>query len=284
MVKYEEIEITIKSGKISALAFGPKDGKPILAAHGWLDNAASFIPLAEFLSDHRLISIDLPGHGYSAHKPGETYMHFVDYVPDIISVIDELNWDTCSLLGHSLGAAILSIIAGVIPNRVDKLIILDAIGPYHTSAAHLPDLMLQSIKEYKKLELKKLPSYDSIQDAIKARLTASPMNIDSVEHLVNRGLELHPDQKYRWRTDPRLLIKSLIMFTEDQVDSFLSRITSPTCLIRSTHGWPFTEESYEHRRKIIKNLEIHKVDGRHHFHMDSPDKVGKIINKFLYKY
>jgi len=283
MTKFEEIRLNIKSGTVSGIAFGPKTGTPILAAHGWLDSAASFIPLAQYLSECRVIAVDLPGHGHSSHKPQLGYMHFIDYVPDLVFVLDELGWDKFILLGHSLGAAILSIIAGLIPDRVTKLLCIDALGPYHASAYHLPELMLQSINEYRMLHKKRPPSYESMEAAIAARLKASPMKPESVKHLVDRGLKLEDDGKYRWRTDPRLLVKSLIMFSEEQITSFLSRIIAPTCLVKSTKGWPFTEESYKNRSKIIKSLEVHNIDGGHHIHMDEAAKVGKIFNNFILK-
>lgn len=281
MLNYEELKINIKSGTIAAIAFGPQDGKPILAVHGWLDNAASFVPIAKYLPEYRIIAIDLPGHGHSSHKPESSYMHFVDYMPDIVFVLDELGWDKFGFLGHSLGAAVLGMVAGLIPDRVTTLCIIDAIGPYHASPNHLPDQMLQSIKEYRLISKKRLPKYNSKEEAIAARLKASPMQQSSVEHIVNRGLFLDSDNNYKWRTDPRLLVKSLIMFSESQVDSFLARITAPTCLVKSTDGWPFTEESYHNRKKIIKNLTIHEIKGKHHLHMDEAETVGKIFNDFF---
>ena len=46
----------------------PGEGEPVLALHGWLDNAASFQPLAEPLG-HPLVALDFAGHGHSEHRP-----------------------------------------------------------------------------------------------------------------------------------------------------------------------------------------------------------------------
>lgn len=65
-----ELRITTSLGELSALQWGQPDAPPLLALHGWLDNAASFARLAPLLAKHRrAIALDMPGHGHSAHLP-----------------------------------------------------------------------------------------------------------------------------------------------------------------------------------------------------------------------
>ena len=44
-----EFEVDIPLGRITGLRAG-HDGPRVLALHGWLDNAASFVPLADHLA------------------------------------------------------------------------------------------------------------------------------------------------------------------------------------------------------------------------------------------
>ena len=44
------------------------EGEPVLALHGWLDNAASYIPLAAEWS-RTMVALDFSGHGHSDHRP-----------------------------------------------------------------------------------------------------------------------------------------------------------------------------------------------------------------------
>ena len=104
--------LTLADGRQAALlenqlADEAQQGKPLLIAlHGWLDNSASFLPLAPHLGDFHLICVDLPGHGHSDHKT--TPYVFVDWLDDLYQIVQEAGWSRFTLLGHSLGALIAS--------------------------------------------------------------------------------------------------------------------------------------------------------------------------------
>jgi len=248
--------------------------------HGWLDNAASFIPLAPHLQDFRLIAIDFPGHGLSSHLPKGCYFHFVDYIADVVSVLDHLGLEQAALLGHSLGAGIASIVAGVIPERITALGLIDAIGPISINEAQMPDLMRRSINDYADLPNKKLPIHATKEEAIQARLSVSKMQRSSAELLIDRGLR-DSGHGFIWRTDPRLTLKPLDLFAESQITPYLKNISSKTCLLRPSPGWPYDEKVFTNRIGLLQNIEVHRINGNHHIHMDNPEIVGPIINEFF---
>ena len=71
---------------------GDPDGHAILALHGWLDNALSFSVIAPFLSDYRLIALDLSA-GLSDHRSPDATYHIWDDVPQLLSVVATLELD-----------------------------------------------------------------------------------------------------------------------------------------------------------------------------------------------
>ena len=105
-----EFEIGIALGRIAGLR-NHGEGPRVLALHGWLDNAASFVPLAAHLRGIDLVAIDQPGHGQSAHLPPGTDYSFVGALNAVLDVADALGWDRFALLGHSMGAGIGSMLA-----------------------------------------------------------------------------------------------------------------------------------------------------------------------------
>ena len=80
--------------KIAAREWGPADGPPVLALHGWLDNAVSFDRLAPLLPDFHIVALDLAGHGRSQHRHPEVVFHFIDWAPEVIATADVLGWST----------------------------------------------------------------------------------------------------------------------------------------------------------------------------------------------
>ena len=66
-IALREFTLDIPSGRIAGLRGGAANAPNVLALHGWLDNAASFVPLAAHLDGIELVAVDLPGHGRSAH-------------------------------------------------------------------------------------------------------------------------------------------------------------------------------------------------------------------------
>src|SRR5579875_3291993 len=126
-----ELRLKTARGELAALQWGEPDAPPLLALHGWLDNAASFGAIAPRLAAcRRVIAPDLPGHGHSAHLPaGAIRYHVVDQVDHVLDAADALGLASFDLLGHSLGAGIASLIAAALPARVGKLALIEGLGP-----------------------------------------------------------------------------------------------------------------------------------------------------------
>src|SRR3546814_4905525 len=105
-----EFELETPAGRIAGLRCGEPGAPRVLALHGWLVNAASFVPLAvEFERIGTRVDLaapDLPGHGRSAHLPPGADYSFAGALHSVLDVADALGWERFALLGHSMGAGI----------------------------------------------------------------------------------------------------------------------------------------------------------------------------------
>ena len=279
----EEISLEISSITLAAKAWGPRDGMPVLAFHGWLDNAASFDHLAPFFPDWRLVSLDMPGHGFSSHRPPGTSYHFVDMLFEVVEVLDQLGWKECALLGHSMGAGIATCVAGMLGNRVRQLILIEGLGPLSQPAEKVTELMLDSLQQWNSLPAKKPPVYQTREQAVRAREFAGSMKKSSVETLVTRGLG-QIQEGLVWRSDPRLRIKSRLYLSEPQVLQMIQDISAEVLVIEAkdtdTRRWVDLLRS---RLEFVKNLDHQILPGRHHLHLDEPETVAEAIKAFLEK-
>ena len=120
-----EHAITARGARLAWRQWGEDHEYPVLALHGWLDNAASFDALGPLLVGHRLIALDLPGHGLSDQRGPHGSYNIWDDLPDLVWLTAELGLVRYALLGHSRGAAIATLLAAIEPDAVSSLVLLD---------------------------------------------------------------------------------------------------------------------------------------------------------------
>lgn len=102
-----------------------KQGTPIIFIHGITANAYCFQAFAdELASDHRVFAYDLRGRGDS-DKPEEGYSVPL-HAADLAELIDELGLQRPVIVGHSLGAIIALYFAVHYPEKLSKLVLIDA--------------------------------------------------------------------------------------------------------------------------------------------------------------
>ena len=278
----EEIRLLIRNIELAAQHW-PAQSKPrILALHGWLDNAQSFAPLAEKLPDCEIVALEFPGHGHSQHRPTGEILHYVDYIADVYAVLAALGWDTCILMGHSMGAGVASMFASAFPEKLLGLVCLDGLGPItgqpHEQAARLN----KSVRLNTKSIAKTKTVYASVEQAVNARAQAGDLSRNAVERLVARNLvETH--NGYIWRSDSRLRLPSLYYFSEQQAQAYLSEIKIPTLLIRPVDSAYRAKEILTARAALVEDLTWVNIPGGHHAHMDEVDEVVGPLKHFINK-
>jgi pimeloyl-ACP methyl ester carboxylesterase len=274
-----ELQFDVHWGRLAGWAW-PQPGKPrMLCLHGWMDNAASFAPLAPLLDDYDLVALEMAGHGHSDHRPPGTNYHFSDHLFDLDAVLDRLGWDECILAGHSMGAGVATCYAAAAPQRVNRLLLLDGLGPLamaHVDAADQLQRSLQSVRQPRRLER----VYADIQAAALARSRRMPMAPQSAELLAARSLQGEPGH-YLWRTDPRLLWTSPLRLTERQARDILAAIRCPTLVAITATGEQFMGSLLAERLALMPRARFERVPGGHHFHMDEPQATAQLIIQFL---
>lgn len=106
-------------------------GPPVALIHGVGMQSAAWGPQINHLAQtHRVIALDMPGHGGSTALPyGATLEDFVAWAANAITA---LGLGRVSLAGHSMGALVVGGLAATRPDLVARVALIN--GVYHRSA------------------------------------------------------------------------------------------------------------------------------------------------------
>jgi pimeloyl-ACP methyl ester carboxylesterase len=279
-VSRSELVLQLPYLQLAACRWGSAGGERVLALHGWLDNAASFAALAPLLDACEVVALDLPGHGRSDYRAAGNWYHYVDYLGEVLAAADALGWPQFTLLGHSLGAAIASVVAATAPQRVRQLWLIEGLGPLATAAEKSLAVLQQAHRDRAAIGNKALRVFPEIDSAISARRQANGLSHPAARALVERGTRA-VDGGWVWSSDPRLTLTSAIRLTEDQILAYLGGIQCPTLLVVADPAPPyFTEQTRARRCAAVAQLQQVQIKGTHHLHLEDPQPVADAIAAF----
>ena len=266
--------------QLAGLSWGSPDGRPLLALHGWLDNAASFSVIAPLLEQHHVVAVDLTGHGLSANRSADAGYQIWDDLPELLGVLEALGWDQFSLVGHSRGAIISTLLASAIPERVERLVLLDGVVPRPVDEEQFPAQMRSFLDEKRHWSRSRNRIYPSLEAALASRERSS-LPAAAARALVERNLR-PCEGGYTWTTDLRLRGASAVKLTQGQVHAVLGALSMPTLLLLAQEGYGGHPELAQQASRYIRELDIVQVSGGHHFHMEPGAAiVAQTINEFL---
>lgn len=280
-----EVALQTPLGVLAALR-NDGEGPRVLALHGWLDNAASFLPLAAHLRGIDLVALDLPGHGHSAHLPPGADYSFASAIASVLDAADALGWDRFALLGHSMGAGIASQVAAACPQRIERLLAIEALG----ALAEVPERTVARLRDAvaaeRALRGKQLRVFPDIDTAVRARMHAgrvpgSGLDEPLVRLLVERGVR-KVEGGHAWSSDQRLTLPTLVRMTEAQVEHLVAGIECPTLAIFAEPAQPYLPDDLRRRRVgLLPRGELVVIAGGHHLHMQQPAEVATAIGDFF---
>jgi pimeloyl-ACP methyl ester carboxylesterase len=279
----QEFAVDTVFGRLTGLRAGRAGTPRVLALHGWLDNAASFVPLSEHLHDVDLVALDMPGHGASAHLPPAADYLLLAFVRAGFAAADALGWDRFHLLGHSLGGVIASIMAAACPQRIARLLTIEALGALTESEDRTTQRLRDAFTTYALLPHKQLRVFPDVATAVRARLKAGTGDLgEAAAHLlVERGLA-PVDGGFTWRSDQRLTTPTAVRMTEAQSRNLVSSIECPTRVIYAEPAQTYFPEAPRRERvSLLQQGELIVLSGSHHLHMDDAPAVAAAIGNFF---
>ncbi|MCL2744165.1 MAG: alpha/beta fold hydrolase [Planctomycetaceae bacterium] len=238
--------------------------------------------ITEFRNSHRAVAVDHIGCGLS-DKPNEKQYPFTleRRIDDLCRLIEHLNLQNITLVGHDWGGAIGMGAAVRQPERFKRFVLMNTASfanmrcPLRITVCRLPVFGRIAV------QCLNLFSLGTVWMAI-----ASRKNLSAEAH---SGL-LAPYDSWANRTAVYRFVRDIpispthpsyaaLKNIEDALPSFSGR---NVCLIWGMQDWCFSPDFLKRYLQFFPDADVHRLDNAHHLVVeDAPDEVIAAIKKFL---
>jgi len=279
--------VPLRGVRLHLRCWGPDDAPLLVLLHGSQDVSASWQFTVDALGDDwRVVAPDWRGHGLSGRSGADTYW-FPDYAADLDALLEWLTpqWPV-RLVGHSMGAQVAALYAGVRPERVVRLVNVDGFGPpagRHDPAprrwakwlAQIPDDTAQRPYESFDEFALRMRSENPRLDETRARFLAEQWGEPAADGTVVR------------RADPALKrIAPLAPSQDELIDCWRQTQAAVLWIAGAQSGlWArltADPQGFENRAGAYRDLRIeHVEDAGHNVHHDQPERLAALLEAFL---
>ena len=267
--------------------WGDSGAPKVFLLHGFLDVSATWQPIAEgLLPQFQVLAPDLRGFGYT-QWPEDGYW-FPDYVGDLQFIVEHYSpGEPILLVGHSMGAQIASLYAGLKPERVKKLVCLDGLFLPDMEAGLAPKRFRRWLDELKDLPQQK--SYASFDDlAGRVRKQHPDLSPERAEFVARCWGREDGRGRITLCADPKHRLSGPGLYRSAESTSIWRNVTAPTLFVdggRSTMRIKAMQiEEVRLRRDCFRNHEAVVIEhGTHMLHFSAPAETARAIQAFLEK-
>lgn len=281
--------ITVRGLRYHIRHWGNEDAPIIVMLHGWMDVSASFQFLVDaFARDWHVIAPDWRGFGLSEYATGGYW--FPDYLGDLDAIQDHYSRDEpINLLGHSLGANVAGIYAGVRPHRVKNLIDLEGFGMPVTKPEQAPGRFAKWLDELNDMPF--MRSYATAAEVVARLQKNNPRLSDGraaflAQHWAARN------EKGRWdiQADPLHRLTNPYLYRVEEVMACWRAIAAPVLWIEGKNSeltarldvGNGVRAEIDRRIAVIPNVTTLTIDDAGHMlQHDQPERLAVAIECFL---
>lgn len=252
----------------------------LLLMHGLTANAHIFDGLvkAGLCPQNQLISVDLRGRGLS-DKPSKGYS-IAAHAEDIISLLDELGIEKIHLGGHSFGAFLGLYLANCYPNRVEKLIMIDAAAQLHPNTKEMLIPTMSRLGQ-------RFDSFEAYLEKIKNAPYLDFWNEEMLSYY-EADVQTNPDGTVTPRALPENMQEAANAVLNEPWLEYLSNVKHETLLLNATGKYGadaalLPKELALETVEMIENCHYVEVSGNHQtmLYGEGAHQIVKAIQAFL---
>ena len=267
------------------IRWGPDSDDPVLLLHGYADCAASFQFVADEIAPALpLCAIDWRGFGGSARNPGGYW--FPDYYADLEQFIDTLcPRRPARLVGHSMGANVAMIYAGVRPARVRRLVNLEGFGLPRTEPSQAPDRIGKWLDQLR--EPAEFADYADAAELAGRIMKRNPrLTPERAAYVAQCWSGPGAGGGVRLLTDPAHKLVNPYLYRREEMEACWRRIEAPVLLVVGAQSDLVArlggEGGVDMFRPLVRELRVEQVAGAGHMlHHEEPRALARLIESFL---
>jgi pimeloyl-ACP methyl ester carboxylesterase len=276
--------IRVRELRYHVRRWGDAGAPKVFLLHGFMDVSATWAEVAAgLLPRFQVLCPDFRGFGHT-EWPQDGYW-FQDYVGDFEPIADHYSPDEpLRLVGHSMGAQVASLYAGLRPERVKQLVILDGLFLPNMEASLAPKRFRAWLDDLRNLPQQK--SYASFDDlTARIRKNHPELTAERAAFVARCWGREDGNGRITLCADPKHRLRGPGLYKADESVAIWQNITAQTLVLdgaQSQFGKVIPPEERERRRAVFRDCRSALVDhGTHMLHFSAPDETARAIAAFL---
>ena len=246
------------------------EAEPLLMVHGGSDHCRNWDWVAKALNPHfNIIAPDLRGHGESQWLNGGNYRE-MDFVYDIAQLIELRGYESVNIVAHSFGGFTSLLYAGLNPERVKKMVVIEGMGLSPKALAERlskprHERINARFKKIRELSSRQHKRYESLDQALLRMKKENPHLSDKqARHLTKHAARQNEDGSYSWKFDNYLRADTAEDLPYTEMHDIWQRITCPILLFRGEDSWA-SDPVVDGRIKHLQNARLVNVANAGHW-------------------
>lgn len=267
--------------------WGPEGAPRLFLLHGSQDVSASWQFTVDALSeDWEVIAPDWRGNGLSGWSGADSYA-YADYLGDLDVLLAHFSPERpVRLVGHSMGAGIGALYAGVRADRVARFINVDGYGPPGGRQDPAPRRFAKWLAQLGQPTAQR--PYDSYEEFALRMQSENPRLTDErAAFLVRHWGRQDPDGSVVRRADPALKRINPQPIPQSEVLECWRQTEAAVLWVDGSESGLWARlsadpQAFEARAGVYADLRIeHVAEAGHNVHHDQPERLARAIEGFL---
>lgn len=268
--------LTIRGVEYCVNEWGDTRSPLLVYLHGWADTGSTFQFVVDALAkEWFVVAPDWRGFGRtSAHAEG---YWFPDYLADLHELLNYYSPDQAvQLVGHSMGANIAALYAGVVSERVRTLVNIEGFGLSDSDPNEAPQRYRDWIEAGRTRP--KFSEYANFR-ALAHRIAKRSPGIDAAkaEFVAREWAYEGDDHVIRLRADPAHKLPNAVLYRRAEAAACWRKITAGMVLISGEKS-PFAARfDTAALLPFAKGRSVEIPDAGHMIHFEAPTELARVI-------